>query len=61
MRTKKVCRCPAYKFPHRILGGKCVGGEENDEQRRDRERDEYLAMSWRQRREHARFLRSEYN
>jgi hypothetical protein len=28
---KRVCRCPAYRFPHRPLGGACEMRTEDDE------------------------------
>lgn len=27
MRFEITCRCSAYKFPHRLSGGKCTGSE----------------------------------
>ena len=36
MRPRKPpCRCDAYPFPHRLLGGKCCG-ERDDEEAADR-------------------------
>ena len=42
-RKQETCHCPAYKFPHRYLGGKCA-----DEQEAKRER-QYLSEEDRRR------------
>ncbi len=37
-KRKVVCRCEAYPFPHRYLGGKCIGHDPDrpDEEAADR-------------------------
>ena len=34
-RKRKVCRCDAYRFPHREGGGKCEGGPHEDTEASD--------------------------
>jgi hypothetical protein len=36
-RGEHVCRCPAYRFPHRFGGGRCTGVSVADE---------YWSMHW---------------
>lgn len=36
MKKRKPCRCDAYPFPHRELGGKCEGEPREDTEVADR-------------------------
>lgn len=56
---EQTCRCEAYRFPHRKYGGDCL--DVQAELSREEERNLFHSMSYRQRQEYGRFLRSEYN